>query len=225
MSHWIDNCFKEAARDYYSLLNRHYPEKPTIKLVGDRYGLSKTQRMALYRGIAAGDLAGQRREKIVHHLSKEFLYIDGYNVFFSIMNYLLGKPVFIANDGFLRDCGEAYGRIPNYKIFQRAMGLTADFLETCRLQGGEIYLDSTNAGILDHLKEWQEAVGGNDIHVKISKVKLADTILISLDNGILATSDSEIIDKSARPLYDLAAAVLNFSFSTTIFCLQEILAK
>ena len=43
---------KDAARDYRFLLNRSYPQKASIKLVGDRYQLSGQERSVLYRGVS-----------------------------------------------------------------------------------------------------------------------------------------------------------------------------
>ncbi len=55
--------FKDAVRDYRFLLDRSYPQKASIKLVGDRNQLTGQERSLLYRGvsdrISAGLTAGQ----------------------------------------------------------------------------------------------------------------------------------------------------------------------
>ena len=56
-------------------------------------------------------------------------YIDGYNVLFTIMNYLFGKFIFTGNDGLLRDCGEVYGKVENEALFYRAVDILLEYLK------------------------------------------------------------------------------------------------
>jgi hypothetical protein len=46
----MSDAFINACHDYYYLLNRHFPERGVLKLVGDRYRLDGDQRTVLYRG-------------------------------------------------------------------------------------------------------------------------------------------------------------------------------
>ena len=41
----------EAAKDLRYLLNRGYRKPTALKLVGDRYGLNRRERLILFRGI------------------------------------------------------------------------------------------------------------------------------------------------------------------------------
>ncbi len=42
---------QEAAEDFRYLLNRGYPRKATLELVGNRYGLTFDERHLLHRGV------------------------------------------------------------------------------------------------------------------------------------------------------------------------------
>ena len=49
----LNEFFMNACKDYAYLINRNYPERGTLKLVGDRYRLTRDQRTILYRGISS----------------------------------------------------------------------------------------------------------------------------------------------------------------------------
>ncbi len=94
--------FREAASDYAYLLDRGYGEKPTRRLVGDRYRLTGAERTALLRGVYPAEEAERRRKRLTVEPTG-VLWIDGYNVLFTIRNVRHGRPVVLARDGFLRD--------------------------------------------------------------------------------------------------------------------------
>jgi len=49
----VTESFKHAVKDYFFLINKKYPEKETVKLIGDRYRLTGLQRTVLFRGITS----------------------------------------------------------------------------------------------------------------------------------------------------------------------------
>lgn len=219
----VTDVFKEALRDYFFLLNRDYPEKAALKLVGDRYRLSSLERVTLYRGITSKDKALQRRGKITVDLKGEEIYIDGYNVLFSMMNYLLGKLIFIGNDGLLRDCGEVYGKVKNETLLYRAVDILLDFLRVCGASRVEIYFDSPLTGSTRHVREVGKKLEAAGLKGKALSVKSADDELKEKKGGIIATSDSEIIDCSASQVADIARAALVKSFGIEILDLKNLL--
>jgi hypothetical protein len=50
MTYVADQEFTSACRDYFYLIDKNYPERGSLKIVGDRYRLSGDQRTILYRG-------------------------------------------------------------------------------------------------------------------------------------------------------------------------------
>jgi hypothetical protein len=100
-----------AVSDLSWLLGRGYAPVSALKLVGDRWGLTERQRMAVRRSacsdedrarrqatrLSAGDLAGME------------LWIDGFNVLTTIESYLGGGVVVHCRDGTLRDIAGVHG--------------------------------------------------------------------------------------------------------------------
>ncbi len=73
--------FGDAATDYLYFLDRRYPQKASLKLIGDRYRLSGIERSMLFRGISASGIARTRNKKLVSDecVSGNWLMIDVYN--------------------------------------------------------------------------------------------------------------------------------------------------
>ncbi len=97
----LSKTFSEAASDYLFLLEKQYPKKSILKLVGDKYQLTGEERSVLFRGIHQPELCELRKNKLVTTLeSSKPLFVDGYNVIRTIGSYLLGKTVFYSTDEF-----------------------------------------------------------------------------------------------------------------------------
>ena len=223
MNNFSTRVFFDAANDYFFLLNRGYPEKAGLKLVGDRHRLSGNQRNCLYRGITSKVMASQRKSKLIQDIKNQILHVDGYNVIFTIMNYLLGKTLFIANDGLLRDSGESYGKIENEKIFSRASELALGYLSDNRPGRLTIYLDSTVKNFKTHSKLLEKALTDHRISGKILSLKHADSGLKEIKDGIMATSDSEIIDSTSIKVVDAARQTLEMTFNIQVLDLEKLI--
>jgi hypothetical protein len=224
MKDLISESFKAALKDYFFLRNREYPEKPALKLVGDRYRLTGIQRIVLFRGVAPVVKALRREAKIsaADELKKKKLYLDGYNVLFTIMNYMLGKPVFIGNDGILRDAGD-YGAIENERIFYQAMEVLVDFTGACGTASLVIYLDGSVPGSSTHRDVLHDKVSQFDFPAEVCLVRSADKELKRKKGGVIGTSDSEIIDAVECPVVDAARHILEKQFNTNIPDLGDLL--
>ena len=237
MGFFDDDGFRRAVRDYRFLLDRGYPEKPVQKLVGDRYRLTKEGRMVLYRGVLPPENARLNAAKRVegNDLPPPFraggpengpdespsLTVDAYNVILTCMNYLLGKPVFISDDGFIRDIGGMHGRIYDTGAFRRAAGLVLGYLAEEGIFS-EMVLDGPvyNSGRHRRIIEEETAVSG--AACRIVSAESADGYLREHARGAAATSDSEIIGLAGVPVFDLAAAVIRARFGPGLFDLRTI---
>jgi hypothetical protein len=219
----ITNAFKDALTDYYYLLNKNYPEKETLKLVGDRFRLTGVQRTILFRGITSKEKASNRKSRRIpiEDLKGKELYIDGYNVLFTIMNYLLGKMVFIGNDGILRDSGGAYGKIEKEEIFYKAAGTLMDFVQQRDIENITMYLDQPVSNSQSHViqlkKMQQEKIKG-----EVCLLHSVDNRLKQIKGGVIATSDSEIIDHTPGKIIDLARSALETTYGITILDLGSL---
>ena len=55
---------EQAAKEYFWILSKGYPQGPALKLVGDKFMLSRDMRQVLYRGVVPDAQAKLRCEKI-----------------------------------------------------------------------------------------------------------------------------------------------------------------
>ena len=212
--------FMEAARDYSWMLSRHYPQKSSLKLVGDKFMLSKALRQVLYRGICAPERARERQQKLGMPGKGERILVDGYNVLFTVNNYLLGKHVFIGNDGCLRDAGEMRGRIVNKPVFSRSIGLLLDVLALWEGNTYIIYLDEPipfSGRLSIELSKDMVQMG---IEGEALCVASADHWLKKDQSDAVATSDSVIMDQYSGKVIDIPRYILELSFEAEIPALQ-----
>ncbi len=209
----ISDEFIKAARDFAYLVNQQYPRKTILKIVGDRYLLNSFQRILLSRGIFRDEEIRKRISKTVRDIRSRAISIDAYNVLFTISNYLLGRLVFVSNDRFLRDAGEVYGKLHKDPVFSRAIELTLNYLKKMSPSRVEFLLDkpishsAELAGRLRASMEKEEISGNAQID------KNPDAVLIRQGKGIIATSDSDILDETELPVVDLAHLILADRFT------------
>ena len=204
---------KDAACDYYMLKNREYPVKGIQKLVGVRYRLTTLQRAILFRGISDNESSENRRKKLIDKPENTVFIIDGYNVIFTILNYLEGYPVFISTDGLLRDAGGKYGRINNTDSFTTALAVLSNSLASLNHEAVEIYLDSPVSHSKNHAACIRETIENKIITCRVELVKSADFVLKNAKNGYICSSDSDIIDSSELRVFDLARYCLQRTFN------------
>jgi len=202
-------ALRAAAEDYRFLLDKGYPEKPSLRLVGDRYRLDRDERMALFRGVAASAKSDERRKKLVGFPAVDELHLDGYNVLFTILNYREGKKVFVSSDGFLRDAGGSHGRIGDERLFLDLTGDLVGFLASRGLRGLWFYLDSPVSHSAEHAVGVREAMAAYGLAGGCELYESADFGLKSASPPCAATSDSAIIDALDCPIYDAARDFLS----------------
>lgn len=178
------------------LLERGYPARAALKLVGDRHALKDRQRKALQRSAAAPRACRQRRRKRVRPgtLAARRIAVDGYNVLLTVEAALSGGVLLIGRDGAMRDLAAMSGHYRRVAVTRRAIDLLADAL--AELGSGPVhwYLDRpvSNSGRLRRLIE--ERVDGREPRWT---VELADGIdrLLGVSRSVVATADSAILDR------------------------------
>ena|ERR1035437_457589 len=209
--------FREAVADYQYLLERKYPKKAVLKMIGDRYLLSGVERTILFRGITTADNARERHAKIINDISEQHLLIDGYNVLITIGSYLNGNLTFISNDGFLRDSSETHGKIMRTGLLERALDLMLNFIQAQKPATIKLFFDapvSNSKKFSDFVNQklLTQAINGSS-----EVVDSPDFVLKNASEGICCTSDSEIIDSSCLQSFDLAQSTLAYNFHTNFF--------
>jgi hypothetical protein len=216
----------EAAADYRLLLDRGYPVKASLALVGDRWRLGTDERIILFRGLQSSQAAASRRAKLSLPPAGATIVVDLYNVAFTIVHFLIGKPCFISGDGFLRDAGANYGRVPHEAELGRAFGLIATALLALAPARIAAFLDAPVSRSGEHAAAFRSALegavegrGGAVPELLVETAASADGAILAYLNrearegkeagpvAFVASSDSVVIDRAERAV-DLARSIL-----------------
>ena len=222
----IKSGFRQAIQDYFGLLEKRYPQKAILRLVGDRYKLSRTERNILYRGVASREESLRRKEKLIppDHMNNQTLHIDALNQLYPVAAYLNGDPVFLSTDGLLRDAAAVHGTGWLNKHLDRAMSLTDDLITKSNIEEVHYFVDEK----VNHSHEVASKIrqlSSQDITTQINLSRQVDQKLRNMESGIIATSDSQVIDRSQVPVFDLARHVLTENFSPDFFNLDFLYHK
>ena len=223
MSMTLSENFLNSINDYQYFLDKSYPQKAIIKIICDRYSLSSVERTILFRGIASQEIAKSRQKKItsIENSKNNILHVDAYNILITISSYLFGSVVFVSNDNFLRDAAEIHGKNFRDKFFNRSIELVIDFLKYINPKETIFYLDSPVSYSGELSNYLNESLVKNNISGLAQTVHSPDYHLKNIREGIVATSDSVIIDKSNVKIFDLARSTLVFHFNPTFLNLVQ----
>jgi hypothetical protein len=208
--------FGEAARDYRMLLDKGYPVEASIRLVGDRYRLDKAGRTILFRGILPERLSQENSKHRVELLApKASIAVDGYNVLFTMTNYVRGHPLFIATDGFLRDSGGAHGRVADSAQFLAAIDQCCAGLKRLAVAHAGVYLDSPISRSAEHAQALRTSLKAHGILGDVILVPSADYFVYEWVGDAVASSDSVVIAKSRSSVFDLARYVIETRYNAS----------
>jgi hypothetical protein len=94
-----------AAEDIRHLLSRGYPRTGVIRFASDHYRLENRDRHILMRVVVEPGVAALRIRKRIPcvGIKDKKIMVDGYNVIIATESVILGEPVFLCDDGFIRD--------------------------------------------------------------------------------------------------------------------------
>jgi len=217
--------FQQAIEDYRYLKNRGYPDKAALKLVGDRWRLGAIQRNCLFRAVFAEKDCRLRRGKLVGPAAVRgrSLGVDWYNVLITVESYLKGYPVFLADDGLLRDSSGVHGSYRTGKVTAQATSAIVDRLQALNLKSLELYLDAPISFSGDMAELLRERIAGRlQAPFTVTLSPSADYPLKNFD-GVVATSDSSVIDREGvREVLDLARWVLESNFACRFLTVGEL---
>lgn len=219
----IKTEFIDAINDYYFLLNKKYPQKAIIKLIGDRYKLSGVERTMLYRGVFSLDDCTHRKAKICDILKQQKITIDTFNVLITIGSYLNGNVLFIGNDGILRDAAEIHGKIYRTDLLKCSFNLLFQYLNQFGILQADFYIDKpvSFSGQLRLILE--EELQKHHISGCAKLYKSPDFYLKNVTEGIIASSDSVVINKAKTMVFDLAYHVLTHHFQPKFVIIDNLI--
>ncbi len=197
-----------ASLDFRFLLNRGYPRKPSLELVGNRYQLTFDERHLLHRGVFSDEDSRMRRTRKIPfpQIRGKDLAIDGYNVLITLEAGLSGRPLILGDDGFIRDISGLSGKYRTSEKTKEALSLIINALKKIRPKHTLFLFDApiSRSGelakeIRDRLK--QEGIPGNARTLKVPEK------ILNKFSGVVATTDTAIIDQSTMAA-DLAGHIL-----------------
>jgi len=184
-------------------------------MVGDKFMLPRDMRQILYRGVVPEQQAKLRFAKIGSVEKRDLVLIDTYNVLFTINNYLLGRPLFISNDGMLRDAGEMRGRIINKPQFSRSVTLMLETMQNWPAATYIHYLDEPVAYSgrlsIELCKDMMQMGINGDAYT----VRSPDQKLIQEQSDAICTSDGAIIDHYQGKVIDMPRFLLQNIFQSS----------
>ncbi len=202
------NDLQEAAVDFRYLLNREYPRKASLEIVGNRYGLTFDERHLLHRGIFSDVDSESRRNKIISlkAIQGKDLAIDGHNVLITVEAGLLGRPLILADDGFVRDISGLSGSFRKTAVTEKALQVIATLLRKWKPHHVLFLFDApiSKSGIL--AQELRGLLKKEGLPGDALAVKVPEKTLIGFQ-GVIATSDTAIIDRSEKVI-DLAGDII-----------------
>jgi hypothetical protein len=194
---------RQGAADYCLLLSRNYPQKASLKLVGDKFELTDRQRLALLRSCCSEQQALARKSTQLkpEDLPGKEMLIDGYNVLITVEAAISEAFVFIGRDGCFRDLAGLHGTYRKVLETLPAIELINTCLHELKLSQTKWLLDRpvSNSGRLKKIIESQtknlvELVDNPDAELKRT-------------DKIAASSDSNVLDGCKR-WFNLAAYVI-----------------
>ena len=197
----------EVARDLRYLLNRGYHKAPALNFLANRWQLSALEREILTRAVFAQEeaLLRRRRKVLVKELRGRYLAIDGHNVLITVESALRGLPVFLCDDGFVRDASRLSKKFRPGKETQKALEGLVGALKRLPLKGGVIYFDAplSRSGELAGL--CRDLLHKAGLCFRCETVSSADQALKGI--SLLASSDAALIEQ-AEEVFDLGAYIL-----------------
>ncbi len=201
-------ALQKSAEDFRYLLDRGYPRRLSLELVGNRYQLTSDERHLLHRGIFPTRDSTSRRRKIVSakEVRNQNLAIDGYNVLITIEAGLTGRPLILGDDGFVRDISGVSGRFKKTGTTEKALQLIFDRLGWIKPRDTLFLFDApiSRSGAL--ALEVRNGLKEKGLQGDAMAVNVPEKILIGF-RGMIASSDTAIIEQSQK-VFDLAGDIL-----------------
>ena len=198
-----------ALEEVRYLLDRGYPSGPAIRFVSDHRRLPREDRFVLARVAVPSDLAASRRRKRVPvcELEGRTIAVDGYNVLITVESLLSDVPVYLCDDGFLRDTRGVFRRFRSSDETVLAMAEIISILKENGVGRAEFTLDQQISRSGELAAQIREMMADLDLPGSAKTEKDADRRL-KLAASPVATGDGAIIDAVSEAV-DIPMEVAN----------------
>jgi hypothetical protein len=188
-----------ATSDLSWLLTRDYAAASALKLVGDRYGLTARQRLAVARAAASDQQIQRRRENCLalEEITDADLLIDGFNLIITVEAALAGGVLLACRDSCVRDLSSVHGSYRSVEETARAINLIGEALAPHRPRSVTWLLDKpvSNSGRL--AQQIASIADERGWAWRVEVVMNPDKDILSA--GLVAlTSDSAVLDGAVK---------------------------
>ncbi len=207
-------ALRAAVSDLSWLLGRGYAPVSALKLVGDRWGLTERQRMAVRRSACSDEDRSRRQATRITaaELAGMELWIDGFNVLTTIESYLGGGVVLHCRDGTFRDLAGVHGTYRRVVETTPALELLATHIQDLCVAPVRWLFDRpvSNSGRIR--SQVLEMAHERSPDWSVDLVADPDPLL-KRSTAAIATADSVILDAGPR-WYNLARHVIELTEGT-----------
>jgi len=207
----------KAITDIRYLLDRGYPRKGAITFVCNHYRLDIKWRYVFTRVVFGRDTIQNRREKTVkcEDLDGEVVLVDGYNVLIGVESALKGEPVYLCDDGFLRDIRGVFRNYRCSGLTERAMNEILVVLTGFAPFRVEFLFDSqiSKSG---EMARWVEKKLKDVGLTGVARTSRHVDHDLKQSNGIIATADGSIIDEVPKAVNIQACVLEQLNISPVI---------
>ena len=190
-------------------MDRGYPSGPAIRFVSDHHRLPREDRFVLARVAVPSTVAASRKGKRIsaRELSGRTVAVDGYNVLITAESLLSGIPVYLCDDGFLRDTRGVFRRFRPSDETVLALVEIITILKESGVSRAEFVLDQQISRSGELAAQIREMMADLDLPGSAKTAKDADRRL-KLAASPVATADGAIIDAASEAV-DIPAEVAN----------------
>lgn len=198
----------KAAQDLRYLLSKGYPRPGALTFVGNHYQLPKESREILSRGVYPDKEAQARRRRLAspEKIKGRALGLDGHNVLITLESAILGRPLVACDDGLIRDTAKVSSSFRPGPATEQALNLILDYITRQGVKSVLFLLDAPLSMSGELAGQASAGLAARDLMGRARAVPVPEVELYSF-RGLVATSDSVLIDRVAEPL-DLAGHII-----------------
>jgi len=212
------NALIDAAYDYRFLLARGYSYSQALDVVAQRYMLNRYGKLLLFRCVHSITYVYETLKKItckcVDYSSYGLLVVDFYNILLTVIALLENSDVFLCDDCLIRDLRGSKLRSGERTFLTESYNILANIFQQCNSFREIVIVGDKNVShSLEDIKSFANMLSSRLKEAKVTCVLSTkpDATAISyaqMENSIIASTDSVIIEKS-RKILPLTTLILN----------------
>lgn len=182
-------------------MDRGYPGESAVRFVSDHRRLPEEERFILQRTIVPANRALARMAKCIQRqdLRDRVVFVDGYNTIITTHSLLAGYPVYLCDDGFLRDTRAFFRSGRELHVAAGALSEVLDLLASARPSRVQVLFDQQISRSGEMAGQARRMMAERGLLGEAECVRDVDHLL-KVCGSIVASSDGNIIDAAAAAI-------------------------